>query len=184
MDSKQRKRISKFLSLVLRHQPESIGIVLDDAGWTDVDMLLAAMAAHGQPLSRKSLEEVVTTNDKQRFALSDDGRRIRANQGHSVDVDLGYEPANPPEFLLHGTPAHSVAAIRRKGLQKMGRHHVHLHQDLDTAIAVGARRGKSVILRIHAKAMAEAGYRFFVTPNGVWLTESVPAQFIRFHEQG
>jgi len=180
MDEKDTKRTSKFLSLVLRHQPEKIGIHLDEAGWVDVDVLLKAMARHGKQLSRETLDHVVRTNDKRRFSLSEDGRRIRANQGHSIEVELGYAPAEPPEILLHGTPTRFLDAIRREGLKRMKRHHVHLHVDEATATAVGTRRGKPVLLRVRARDMAGQGHEFFVTPNNVWLTDRVPPEFIEF----
>jgi len=182
MNEKETKRTSKFLSLVLRHQPEKIGISLDDAGWIDVDVLLDAMARHGKRISRQLLDHVVRTNDKQRFSLSEDGRRIRANQGHSVGVELGYTAAEPPEILLHGTPTRFLDAIRQDGLKRMDRHHVHLHLDEATATAVGQRRGKPVLLRVRAQEMARQGYEFFVTPNDVWLTNRVPPEFIEFPE--
>jgi putative RNA 2'-phosphotransferase len=178
MDDQRRTAASKFLSYVLRHQPEAVGIALDAGGWVPVDMLLDACARHGRQLSRADLDEVVATNPKQRFALSEDGRRIRANQGHSTAVDLGYEPAEPPAVLFHGTVARLLPSIRAEGLQRMQRHHVHLSPDEATARAVGARRGKPVILRIDARSMREAGHLFFHTPNGVWLTDTVPASFI------
>ena len=178
MDEKSRTAISKFLSFVLRHQPATVGITLDAGGWVAVDALLAACAQHAQPLSRAELEEVVATSPKQRFVLSDDGQRIRANQGHSISVDLGYEPAQPPDVLFHGTVASALASIREQGLRRMDRHHVHLSADEATARAVGARRGKPVILRIDARAMRDAGHVFYVTPNGVWLTDVVPSSFL------
>ncbi len=141
------------------------------------------MRAHGKPLNRDELTDVVRNNDKQRFQLSEDGRRIRATQGHSVDVDLGYSPVEPsmvPEILLHGTPLKSLPAIRQAGLKKMSRHHVHLHQDASIARAVGDRRGASVILKVRARELCQSGSEFFVTPNNVWLTDCVPPQFIEF----
>ena len=179
-DEKTVKRLSKFLSLVLRHDPDKIGIELDDAGWTNVADLLEAMRQHGQKITRELLVHVVLTNDKQRFNFSDDGQRIRARQGHSVEVELGYEPASPPEFLLHGTPEKSIEAIRQTGLNKMSRHHVHLHADDSVATTVGARRGKPVLLRVRAQEMTREGHLFFVTANQVWLTDHVPPQFIEF----
>lgn len=178
MDDKQRKSISKFLSLVLRHEPAKIGIELDEQGWIDVDVLLAALNRAGKRLTLGQLQEVVTTNDKQRFTFSEDQSRIRATQGHSVAVDLGYEPATPPEFLLHGTPEKSVAIILETGLKKMARHHVHLHHDRQTAGAVGQRRGKPVLLQIASGRMHADGYLFYVTPNQVWLTDEVPPQYV------
>ncbi|MEO8704400.1 MAG: RNA 2'-phosphotransferase [Kofleriaceae bacterium] len=174
------KRISKFLSLVLRHEPARIGITLDDAGWTDVAALLAATAAHGVTITRDELAEVVRSSDKQRFALSDDGTRIRANQGHSVDVDLQLPPATPPAILFHGTVAPALPSIRTKGLIKGERHHVHLSAELDTATKVGKRRGAPVILEVRAAAMVAAGHVFFLSNNGVWLVDTVPAEFIDF----
>lgn len=178
MDEKSRTAASKFLSYVLRHEPTAVGIALDSGGWVTVDVLLDACAQHGRRLSRAELDEVISTSPKQRFALSDDGQRIRANQGHSTAVDLGYEPAEPPDVLFHGTVARLLPSIRDKGLQRMERHHVHLSPDEAIARAVGGRRGKPVILRIDARAMRHAGHVFFVTPNGVWLTDEVPASFL------
>lgn len=178
MDAKRTRKTSKFLSLVLRHRPETIGIRLDEAGWASVDELLAAMHRHGRPLSREQLDMVVRTNDKRRFAFNEDGTRIRANQGHSVEVKLGYKSADPPEILFHGTPERFVPSIRREGLNKGKRHHVHLHADQKVARTVGQRRGKPVILVIRAKEMREVGHEFFVTPNNVWLTDHVPPSFI------
>lgn len=180
MNDKERKKISKFLSLVLRHQPQTIGIELDESGWVDVDVLMSALSRHNKGMSRETLEEVVDTNDKQRFSFSEDGTRIRANQGHSVDVELGYESATPPEILYHGTPQQFVEAIRSEGLNKMNRHHVHLHIDVATSTAVGQRRGKPVLLEVRALDMRQAGHEFFVTPNDVWLTDSVPPKYINF----
>ncbi|MGD9646337.1 MAG: RNA 2'-phosphotransferase [Pirellulales bacterium] len=180
MDKRDQKRTSKFLSLVLRHEPQTIGLELDPAGWVDVELLLAAMAAQGRPLSRETLERVVRENDKQRFALSNDGRRIRANQGHSIDIELGYQPAEPPATLWHGTSRQFVQSIRQQGIQKMQRHHVHLHEDQTIATAVGTRRGQAVLLEVNAAVMHQTGHAFFVTPNRVWLTEEVPPRYIVF----
>jgi putative RNA 2'-phosphotransferase len=173
------KTTSRFLSLVLRHQPEELGIELDDAGWVDVDVLLTALAAHGRKTSRQELERIVATNNKQRFAFSDDGARIRASQGHSVDVELGYVASQPPAILYHGTVARFLESIRHQGLDKRSRHHVHLSATIETAINVGGRRGPPVILEVAAARMAIAGHAFFVSENGVWLTESVPPEFLR-----
>jgi putative RNA 2'-phosphotransferase len=178
MNERTRTALSKFLSYVLRHEPAAASVTLDEAGWVDVDALLRGAAAKGREFTREDLEEVVATNAKQRFAFSDDGRRIRANQGHSMDVELGYEASEPPDVLFHGTIARALASIRENGLRKMDRHHVHLSVDEPTARAVGTRRGKPVILRIDARAMRGAGHAFYRTPNGVWLTDVVPAEFI------
>lgn len=173
-------RISKFLSLVLRHDPGRIGITLDDAGWTDVAALIAACTAHGVPITRDELAAIVASSDKQRFALSADGARIRANQGHSVEVDLQLPPAHPPALLFHGTVEPALASIRAEGLVRGKRHDVHLSRDIETAIKVGARRGKPVILTIRAGDMAAAGHVFRCSANGVWLVERVPPEFIVF----
>jgi putative RNA 2'-phosphotransferase len=176
------KKTSKFLSLVLRHEPERIGITLGDAGWTNVDALLAASALHGVTITRDELAEIVRSSDKQRFALSADGTQIRANQGHSVEVDLKLEPTPPPATLYHGTVdrLHVLDSIRAKGLIKGERHHVHLSADTETAGKVGSRRGKPVLLEVRADAMADAGHVFYCSANGVWLVESVPPEFIDF----
>ncbi|HEY5938852.1 MAG TPA: RNA 2'-phosphotransferase, partial [Kofleriaceae bacterium] len=173
-------RVSKFLSLVLRHDPARIGIFLDDAGWTDVGALLAAATAHGVPLTRDELVAIVAESDKQRFALSPDGTRIRANQGHSVEVDLQLAAAEPPAMLYHGTVEAALPGIRERGLVRGARHHVHLSADVTTATKVGARRGKPTILTIRADAMVAAGITFYRSENGVWLVDHVPAQFIIF----
>lgn len=170
--------ISKYLSLVLRHRPEVVGIELDEHGWVEVDVLLAACVAHGRAISHDDLDYVVANNNKQRFALSADGQRIRANQGHSVAVDLGYEAAAPPELLYHGTAVQNLPSIRQHGLLKGSRHHVHLSVEEETATAVGQRHGKPVVLTVRAGEMARAGYPFFQSTNGVWLTETVPYPFI------
>jgi putative RNA 2'-phosphotransferase len=171
---------SKFLSLVLRHQPEVIGLSLDAEGWVNVDELLAACREHGKEITRTILEEVVATNDKKRFAFSDDQRRIRANQGHSVDVDLNLESKSPPEFLYHGTVERFLESIRRHGLVRGKRGHVHLSPDRQTAKQVGSRRGKPVILIVAAERMHRDGHSFYLSDNGVWLTAAVPADYLRF----
>jgi putative RNA 2'-phosphotransferase len=171
-------KISKFLSLILRHEPGKIGVTLDAQGWIEVDVLLAAMVRHRRPLSRRELEDVVENNDKKRFAFSADGLRIRANQGHSTEVDLALEPRTPPERLFHGTVEKFLDAIFAEGLKKGARHHVHLSPDLETAKRVGQRRGKPVILSVATGEMHRAGHVFFLSENGVWLTDHVPPQFL------
>jgi putative RNA 2'-phosphotransferase len=173
-------RISKFLSQILRHQPGKIGLTLDPNGWADVTELLEKSAQKGMKFDRATLQIVVDTNNKKRFSLSDDGLRIRANQGHSVVVDLELQPQNPPEILFYGTVAHNLASIRQNGLSRMKRQHVHLSHDVATAEMVGGRRGKAVILSIKSGEMSRAGHLFFCSENGVWLTESVPSEFIVF----
>lgn len=180
MDSKS---LSKLLSLILRHQPEVIGATLDSAGWIDVDDLLEKLKLHGKAISRELLENVVATSDKQRFAFSEDGARIRANQGHSLSsVDLALEPTIPPDRLFHGTIANSIASIRERGLEKRSRQHVHLSKDEETARIVGSRRGKPVILVVRSREMHARGYAFYLSANHVWLTDHVPAEFIQFPE--
>lgn len=169
--------ISRFLSYVLRHRPDEIGLVLDREGWVAIDELLAALAAHGRALDRADLEAIVRESDKQRFAIR--GDRIRANQGHSVPIDLALPPSEPPAVLYHGTVRGVLEAIRREGLIKGRRTHVHLSADVATAAKVGARRGKPVILKVDAAAMHGEGHRFFRSDNGVWLVDAVPPRFIK-----
>lgn len=175
---KEHIKISKFLSLVLRHKPEAIGLELDEKGWAAVDDIIRLAAAKGTTLDRGSIEAVVETNDKKRFSLSPDGVRIRANQGHSVDVDLDLSPAKPPMVLFHGTATRFLESILSQGLHPSGRHHVHLSSDRETAIKVGKRHGKPVILKIDAGAMNSDGHVFYLSENGVWLTNHVPVQYI------
>ncbi|MEV7380191.1 RNA 2'-phosphotransferase [Streptomyces lydicus] len=178
MNDQRSVRLSKYLAKHLRHQPERIGLTLDAQGWVPVDQLLWAAAHHGFPFSRAELEAVVLGNDKRRYTI--EGDRIRANQGHSVPVDLDLPPAVPPAHLFHGTVARSLAAIREEGLRPMSRHAVHLSPDRETATRVGARRGRPVVLTVDAGAMHRAGHVFQVSANGVWLTGTVPAAFLRF----
>lgn len=171
-------RLSKTLSLWLRHQPEAGGLTLDPQGWTEVDAVLAALERAGTGRGWEDLLRVVEESDKQRFELSGDASRIRARQGHSVEVALDWPRADPPELLWHGTVARFLPAILAEGLKPMRRHHVHLSGDLDTATRVGQRRGAPVILAVRAAALAETGRDFFLTSNGVWLTEAVPPAFL------
>jgi len=168
---------SRFLSRVLRHRPGDIGITLDAQGWTSIDDLLAR--SNGR-LTRKDLHRVVAENDKQRFAISPDGQRIRANQGHSVDIDLGLAPSTPPETLFHGTADRFLVSIRQEGLTPRSRQHVHLSTDVETAIKVGQRYGTPVVLNIRAGKLHRQGQVFHVSENGVWLTSHVPVGCIGF----
>jgi putative RNA 2'-phosphotransferase len=179
MDPKRLVRVSKFLSKYLRHEPEALGLTLEPGGWVGVADLLAGCARAGLPVTRTELREVVVNNDKQRFAFDDTGERIRANQGHSTDVDLQLEPVVPPDVLYHGTAEGTVAQILRDGLQRMARHHVHLSDTVPTARKVGSRHGKPVILVVAAAAMSRAGLAFYRSANGVWLTDTVPPQYLR-----
>jgi putative RNA 2'-phosphotransferase len=169
---------SKYLSLVLRHRPEVLGITLDAQGWTDVATLLEKLHRNGISIDQNVLAQIVATNSKKRFAFSDDGTKIRASQGHSVAVDLGYQPAMPPQVLYHGTGEKSLNSILKSGLQKGERHHVHLSADVETAIKVGQRHGKPVVLHVAAQQMQKDGFLFFISQNGVWLTDYVPAAYL------
>ncbi len=180
MNEKERTRVSKFLSLVLRHEPEMIGLKLDAAGWVDVEDLLIACRRHGHSFRRTELQEVVSTNEKKRFTFSEDGRKIRASQGHSIDVSLGYTPQAPPVRLFHGTAILFLSSIRAEGLRKGARHHVHLSSDEFTARKVGQRHGQPVILVVKAASMATDGHSFFLSENGVWLTDHIPVAYIEF----
>jgi len=180
MSPEQTTRASKFLSLVLRHQPKTAHITLDSAGWTGVDELLQGCAKARRTINREQLQHIVDTNAKKRFEFSPDGKRIRASQGHSVEVDLNYEPKVPPAILYHGTAMRFLDSIREQGLLKMQRHHVHLSAETKMTMQVGARHGKPVLLTILASIMHEAGHNFYLSTNGVWLVEHVPPNFIRF----
>jgi len=169
--------LSKYLSKHLRHQPERLGLQLMPGGWVPVDDLLAACASE-MPMTREELEEVVAQNNKQRFSFDATGRLIRANQGHSVDIDLQLHPAEPPAVLYHGTAERTLSAIMQDGLSKMHRHHVHLSADQETARKVGERHGKPVVLSIDTRAMRDTGYVFYRSDNGVWLVDHVPPQYI------
>lgn len=171
-------KTSKFLSLILRHKPESIGLQLDAAGWADVAELIEKARKAGIHLTAGKIAVIVATSDKQRFALSDDGSRIRANQGHSVTVDLGLPPQEPPELLYHGTAQRNLSSIRGKGIVSMNRTLVHLSKDRETAIAVGKRHGQPVVLTIMASKMHRDGFLFYLSENGVWLTDHVPVKYI------
>ena len=179
IDNTRLVRISKFLSTHLRHRPKRLGLRLADGGWVDVDALLTGCAKRGFPLSRAELVEVVARNDKQRFSFDPSGTRIRANQGHSVTVDLQLEPANPPAVLYHGTGQGAIGAILKQGLRKMRRHHVHLSADAATATRVGARHGRPVVFAVDVPAMVAAGFTFYRSANGVWLVDHVPPEYLR-----
>ena len=161
------KRKSKYLSLILRHRPDSIGLELSDEGWANIEELIARTTKF--KLTKESIQTVVDTNDKKRFLISDDGLRIKANQGHSVKVSLELEPVTPPDFLLHGTTERFIESIFKEGLNKQQRHHVHLSETQKTALNVGSRYGKPVLLKVDSKQMHEDGFEFFKTENDVWL---------------
>jgi putative RNA 2'-phosphotransferase len=176
--SHRQPSLSKFLSFVLRHAPGAIGLTLDPSGWVSVDALLSALASHGKPLDRAALTRLVAESEKQRFAFSADGSQIRANQGHSVDVDLGLPPELPPARLFHGTIERYLPAIREQGLLKGQRQHVHLSATRELAVLVARRRGPARVLEVNAGEMSAAGFVFYRSENGVWLTEHVPARFL------
>lgn len=175
----QQVETSKFLSLILRHKPESIGLRLDEQGWAEIETLLNCANRAGKRLTYEMLIEAVETNDKQRFAISGDGQRIRANQGHSVQVDLALVPLEPPEILYHGTAVRFLESILREGLVPGKRHHVHLSADIQTARKVGQRHGKPAVLEISAGKMYGAGILFYQSENGVWLTDNVAPEYFR-----
>lgn len=180
LSDKETKGISKFMSLVLRHKPETIGLTLDENGWADTTELITKLNGTGYfVINADVLQHVVNTNAKQRFAFNADKTRIRANQGHSISIDLDIEPTAPPNILYHGTGENAVEAILPNGLQKRERQHVHLSTDVQTAIAVGSRHGKPVVLQVDAAAMHSNGFVFYLSDNGVWLTDHVPALYLK-----
>jgi putative RNA 2'-phosphotransferase len=180
MTEKETIKASKFLSLILRHEPERVGLKLGEAGWVDVAELLEAVNRNGPALTLDQLKHIVATSDKKRFAFSDDGLRIRASQGHSVEVDLQYPPQTPPEILYHGTAERFLGGIRTHGLQRMERHDVHLSAETKVTLQVGGRHGKPVLLIIRAGEMHRVGHVFRCSANGVWLVNNVPPEFIEF----
>jgi putative RNA 2'-phosphotransferase len=179
MNNSRLVKISKYLSKYLRHKPEQIGLQLAPGGWVAVDELLSACKQHSFPINRSELNQVVANNDKQRFSFDPTGTLIRANQGHSVEVDLQLEPAIPPDVLYHGTGHGAVEAIVRDGLRKMSRHHVHLSTEISTAQKVGERHGRPVVFTVNAAAMYEEGYTFYCSENGVWLVDRVPPEYLQ-----
>jgi putative RNA 2'-phosphotransferase len=179
MNETHKKKISKFLSLILRHQPEVVGLTLEENGWISVEKLLKACTDYGKSFTPAELKEVVETNDKKRFSFNETGKKIRANQGHSLEVEIEFEKRTPPEILYHGTAEKNVGVIFAEGLKKMSRHHVHLSSDTETAKKVGMRYGKPVIFQVDTKAMLTEGFEFYVSANGVWLVETVPPKFLK-----
>lgn len=181
MNTKEAKRISKFLSLVLRHRPDTIGLYLDNNGWAKVSELIDKAAQKDVHFNNEDLEWIVANNDKQRFAFNEDHSEIRANQGHSLQtIDLQLQAIEPPHILYHGTVTKFIDSIKASGLQKRSRQHVHLSADLTTATTVGSRRGAPVILKVEALKMHQEGYAFYQSKNGVWLTDEVPVNYIKF----
>lgn len=171
------KKTSMFISLILRHKPEVIGISLDEHGWADVDDLLAGIQ-QTRPFSKEDLEEIVKTDSKQRYSFNEDKTLIRANQGHSIPVDVELEEKMPPKVLYHGSAEKYVSFIEQEGLIPKSRLYVHLSKDIDTALKVGKRHGKAIIYLIDAEKMAQDGYKFYLSVNGVWLTKAVPTMYL------
>lgn len=178
MNEQQKKKISKFLSLILRHQPEIINLTLDKNGWANVDELKEKCSKNNMDFTLEELDEVVETNDKKRFIFNEGKTKIRANQGHSIDIDLALKPQQPPEFLYHGTAQNNVDSILEKGIEKRSRQHVHLSLDKETATKVGMRHGKPVILTIRTGKMYEDGVLFYLSENKVWLTDFIESKYI------
>lgn len=182
MDQKELNRIGKFISLILRHKPEIINLKLDKRGYGNVDDLIKGINLSKEikyTITKDILKSIVDSDDKTRFSYSDDGRKIRANQGHSIDVDLGYEKMLPPNTLFHGTSSKSLESIYKSGIEKRNRHAVHLSQNLDTAVKVGSRHGSVVIIEIDSKKMYEDGFDFYKSDNGVWLVDHVPVKYFK-----
>ncbi len=185
MDGARATRISKLLSFCLRHNPTALGVRVDGSGWARIDDVLRGLATQGEVVTQDELELIVATSDKQRFAVSPDGSNIRANQGHSINVDLGLAAMEPPDVLYHGTVTRFADGIRREGLVRGARTHVHLSTDTVTAMLVARRRGgQRLILSVLARRMYAAGYTFVRSDNGVWLTNNVPPEFLAFPDEG
>ena len=176
----QIKKHSKFLSLLLRHKPETVGLQLDEQGWADTSELLQKINQTGREITPELLERIVEENDKKRFVFNEDKSRIRAAQGHSLKVELNYKALTPPDVLYHGTIAVTAQLIKASGIKKMQRHQVHLSADIETAKIVAGRRGKPFILIVDANKMYKDGYKFFQSDNGVWLTDFVPSEYVHF----
>ncbi|MCU0437680.1 MAG: RNA 2'-phosphotransferase [Raineya sp.] len=183
ISDKEALKLGKFLSLVLRHQPEIIGIELDENGWADVEQLIVGCNKKGNKLDFEKLKYIVENNNKKRYAFNEDCTKIRASQGHSIEVELGYTAQEPPEMLYHGTAEQHIESIFKTGLEKRQRQHVHLSADTQTATKVGQRHGKAVIIAIKAVQMYQDGFEFFISDNGVWLTDHVPTKYFQILEK-
>lgn len=183
MNEKRKTKIGKFLSLILRHKPETINLILDENGWASVKELLERSVQNGNSFTRNELEVVVETNEKKRFSFDESGAKIRANQGHSLELKIEFEERTPPKILYHGTAERNVKAIWETGLQRMKRHHVHLSADVETARNVGARYGKPVIFQIETEKMLAENFKFYISKNGVWLADKIPPEFIEIYEK-
>lgn len=182
-EERRLERLSKFISMILRHKPQVIGITLDEHGWADVDELIKGINETGEEVefSKATLETIVKTDKKQRYSVSQDKTLIRANQGHSIPVDVELEKKEPPKILYHGTGVKSVKAIQEQGLLPMERLYVHLSTDVETATNVGKRHGTPVIFKVNTEQMQKDGYDFFQSVNGVWLTKEVPAKYLELN---
>lgn len=182
-EERRLERLSKFISMILRHKPQVIGITLDEHGWADVDELIEGINETGEEVefSKATLETIVKTDKKQRYSVSQDKTLIRANQGHSIPVDVELEKKEPPKILYHGTGVKSVKAIQEQGLLPMERLYVHLSTDVETATNVGKRHGTPVIFKVNTEQMQKDGYDFFQSVNGVWLTKEVPAKYLELN---
>ena len=174
------KKLSKFLSHVLRHRPDAIGLCLDEAGWAEITELVEKARTIGFNLTSTLIQRIVVSSDKQRFSISSDGRRIRANQGHSIAIELGLPEMEPPNILYHGTARRKLAAIRSQGISRGKRNHVHLSADIYSAVRVGSRHGQPAVLTVLAAKMYQTGSRFYRSENGIWLTEHVPPEYLLF----
>lgn len=170
-------KLSKFISLVLRHNPDAAHITVDEHGWANVEEMLAGIQSTGRKIDMEILEEIVATDNKQRYSFNQDKTLIRANQGHSIAVDVELKEQEPPEFLYHGTATRFLGSIEREGLKPMSRLYVHLSKDIETALKVGGRHGVPVILKVHSGDMYRDGYKFYLSENGVWLTKKVDAKY-------
>lgn len=183
ISEKQLTHISKFLSLVLRHKPETISIQLDQNGWTDVNELIEKANNYGVKFDKETLKHIVATNSKKRFAFNNTLDKIRASQGHSVDIELGYSNQKPPTILFHGTADKFVQSILDTGLEKRNRQHVHLSSDLETALKVGQRHGKPFIFKVLAEQMYNDNFQFYISDNDVWLTDNVPTKYLKRNDE-
>ncbi len=179
----QQTHISKFLSLVLRHKPETIGLQLDQNGWINVNELIEKSNKYGVKFDRETLNHIVANNSKKRFAFNNKFDKIRASQGHSINIDLGYSNQKPPEILFHGTSEKSVQSILEKGLENRNRQHVHLSSDFDTAIKVGQRHGKPIVFMVLAERMYNDNFQFYISENEVWLTDYVPTKYLKIKDE-
>ncbi|MBI6528006.1 RNA 2'-phosphotransferase [Proteus vulgaris] len=180
---KDKVQISRFLSYILRHAPESIGLSLDEQGWGEISQLISLAQKKGTPLTLELISDVVETNDKKRFAVSEDGLFIRAVQGHSLKTTVDYQAITPPKILYHGTATRFIDSIFNRGLIPNGRQYVHLSQDYKTAVNVGNRHGKAVVLIVDSEKMFNEGFEFYQADNGVWLTLSVPIKYLKIEEK-